>query len=258
MHKLIRVFTFGFLLSSVVMLVLLPFLNNNSFLNPAMAQDYDDSYSSNNSYENMKKYSTYPTKDKKIACQTGQFEGFFVESVEFCQLKIAPGPQGPQGERGPEGPQGLPGINGVNGKQGPQGPPGTAGATGSTGPAGEDGMDGAQGLRGFNGTDGEQGPPGPNQINQTLLYEVFGETGATGPSPIASANSVANCDTGDVVLGGLFTISSGTNESIGDLRVIQAGSSPPTQYSAFIQTLNGSEQFVQSVAMCFDNPPLRP
>ena len=30
------------------------------------------------------KYSNYPTKDKKYVCQTGQFEGFFVESVEFC------------------------------------------------------------------------------------------------------------------------------------------------------------------------------
>jgi hypothetical protein len=66
---------------------------------------YDNNYgydnnkqiSYNNSYEDMKKYSTYPTKDKKYVCQTGQFKGFFVESVEFCKLKIPAGPQGPAG-----------------------------------------------------------------------------------------------------------------------------------------------------------------
>ncbi len=91
------------------MLTIVPFLNQqqNSFLNPAMAQDYDDSYSSSTINEDMKKYSTYPTKDKKIACQTGHFEGFFVESVEFCQLKIAPDPQGPPGPVGPQGQAGI-------------------------------------------------------------------------------------------------------------------------------------------------------
>jgi hypothetical protein len=85
MHK--SVFTFGVLESSLVMLVIMPFLNNNSFSNTAMAPgDYDDSYS------------TYPTKDKKYVSQTGQFKGFFVESVEFCKLKIPAGPQGPAGQ----------------------------------------------------------------------------------------------------------------------------------------------------------------
>jgi hypothetical protein len=57
---------------------------NNIFSN-VMAQGYDNYYDDNTSY------SKYPTKDKKIACQTGQFEGFFVESVEFCKLTIAQG-----------------------------------------------------------------------------------------------------------------------------------------------------------------------
>ena len=76
---------------------------------------YDDTkqVSYNNSYEDMKKYSTYPTKDKKYVCQTGQFQGFYVESVEFCKLKIA---------QGPAGPQGIPGIPGAIGPQGPAGP----------------------------------------------------------------------------------------------------------------------------------------
>ena len=63
----------------------------------------------------MKKYRTYSTKDKKYVCQTGQFEDFFVESVEFCKLKIAEGPQGPIGPTGASGATGPAGeINFTN------------------------------------------------------------------------------------------------------------------------------------------------
>ena len=55
------VFTFGLLASSLVMLGVTPFLNNNT----AIAQEYD-SYS----------YTQYPTDDNKYECQTGPFEGF--------------------------------------------------------------------------------------------------------------------------------------------------------------------------------------
>ena len=82
--------------------------NNNDY-------GYDDTkqISYSDSYEDMKKYSTYPTKDKKYVCQTGQFQGFFVESVEFCKLKIAQGPP-----RAHQGIQGLQGERGFNGTQG--------------------------------------------------------------------------------------------------------------------------------------------
>ena len=84
MYKSVRVFTFGLLLSSLVMLVLGPFLNQqqqqqNSFLlNQAMAQEYDKYRDSS--------YSQYPTDDNKYQCRTGPFEGFFVSSVEFCKF----------------------------------------------------------------------------------------------------------------------------------------------------------------------------
>ena len=94
MHK--SILTFGLLASSLVMLVIMPFLNNNT----ALAQEYD-TYS--NSY-----YSKYPTDDKKYECRTGPFEGFFVSSVEFCKFNKfdkddnkrdsnRTGPQGPAG-----------------------------------------------------------------------------------------------------------------------------------------------------------------
>jgi hypothetical protein len=67
MHKSRTKTTFVFLASTLVMLAVIPFLNNNA----AMAQGYyDDSYS------------TYPTDDKKYECRTGPFEGFFVGSVD--------------------------------------------------------------------------------------------------------------------------------------------------------------------------------
>jgi len=102
-----QLFTFGFLLSSLVMLVLVPFLNNNS----ALAQEYDKYGDSS--------YSQYPTDDKKYECQTGPFEGFFVSSVEFFKhVKFddrkdhrkdnnRTGTQGPPGPAGPQGPQGI-------------------------------------------------------------------------------------------------------------------------------------------------------
>jgi hypothetical protein len=46
---------------------------------------------SNNDYDNDNKYSNYPIKDKIFECQTGQFEGFFVSSPEFCDLEIPSG-----------------------------------------------------------------------------------------------------------------------------------------------------------------------
>jgi hypothetical protein len=72
MYKSVRVFTFGFLVSSLVMLSVMPILNNNSFLNTAVAQEYDKYGDSS--------YSKYPTDDKKYECRTGPFEGFF----KFC------------------------------------------------------------------------------------------------------------------------------------------------------------------------------
>jgi len=74
MHKSAVVFTFGLLASSLIMLGILPILNNNTV---AEAQEYDKYRDSS--------YSQYPTDDNKYQCRTGPFEGFFVSSVEFCK-----------------------------------------------------------------------------------------------------------------------------------------------------------------------------
>ena len=63
---------------SLFMMLTAPFANLNIFSN-ATAQGYNENYSED------KKYSKYPTDDKKYECRTGPFEGFFVSSVEFCK-----------------------------------------------------------------------------------------------------------------------------------------------------------------------------
>jgi hypothetical protein len=223
MHKQFVVFTFGLLASSLVMLAVMPLLNNNI---AAIAQEYDkyrDSY-----------YSQYPTDDKKYECRTGPFEGFFVGSVEFCKhVKFdndkdrkdirdnrtgLQGPQGPPGPPGPPGPQGPPGINGTN------------------------------------GVNGTQGLPGVTFINNTNLYEVQGPT-VNATSSINPITSQAVCDDGDIVIEGGYR---SLNQA--DSNVIVDGPSTANgdfDNSYVVSMLGGGKQFF-AFAFCYDNPPLRP
>ena len=80
-----------FLTASLIMLSMVAAIpmGKMNFFSDVIAQEYDNNnygydntkqISYNNSYEDMKTYSTYPTEDKKYVCQTGQFKGFFVNS----------------------------------------------------------------------------------------------------------------------------------------------------------------------------------
>ena len=238
--------TFGLLASSLVMLVLVPFLNQqqNSFFSNVMAQEYDkygDSY-----------YSQYPTDDKKYECRTGPFEGFFVSSVEFCKhIKFdkddrkdsrdnRTGTQGPPGPAGPQGPPGFNGTQGPQGIQGIQGPAGSAGATGATGP---------QGI---------QGPPGITQLNSSNVYLVFN---ASLPVSGVSTETSAQCDEGDVVLNGAYTLNVENPSNFilyqnGAFRFIESSGFPSTP-NGWDTTLSvqGTNIDVTVGAICFDNPP---
>jgi hypothetical protein len=207
-HK--SVITFGVLLSSLVILAIIPVLNNNSFSNTAMAQSYDTQSDS---------YSQYPTEDKKYECRTGPFEGFFVSSVEFCKhIKFdtdrkdvrdnRTGTQGPPGPAGPQGPAGATGPTGPQGIQGPIGPNGTQGLPGPAGP---------QGINGTNGVNGTQGPAGPNQILPTNLYYNPGnEVSIFGTVTGTPGNSTATCQPGDIAIGGNFDVISYNLPLVGD------------------------------------------
>ena len=289
------VFTFGLLASSLMMLAVMPLLNNNS----AMAQEYDKYGDSS--------YSTHPTEDKKYECRTGPAEGFFVSSVEFCKhIKFDDkkdnnrdnGTQGPPGVAGPAGPkgdtgiQGLPGpAGGQPGPQGPSGPPGVpgaqgerglTGATGMTGPAstvpgpqglrgfngtdGVNGMQGIQGLRGFNGTDGvngTQGPAGPNQINSTNLYRVIGNTANIQPPAGTLATSIASCESGDVVIeGGYMVLVTSNNAApivFADGPLPNAFGGGPNDSGYYVQLISTgiTNSFTTFIAYayCFNNSP---
>jgi YVTN family beta-propeller protein len=156
------VFTFGLLLSSLVMLAVMPLFNQNNFSN-VNAQEYGSS--------DDDIYSQYPTEVNKYECRTGPFEGFFVSSVEFCKhVKLDDKDDDRKDNRiGTQGPQGPPGPPGA---PGPQGERGLTGATGMTGPAGADST-----------VPGPQGPPGivnaevcPAGTDFENLYAVNGTT----------------------------------------------------------------------------------
>src|SRR5687767_7585168 len=167
------VFTFGLLMSSLVMLSAMPLFSNNTV---AMGQGYndDDSY-----------YSQYPTDDKKYECRTGPFEGFFVSSVEFCKFNKFDKKDDRKDSRDNK--------TGTQGPPGPPGPKGDTGATGATGPAGPQGIQGIQGPIGPNGT---QGPAGPNLVPSANIYTVNGTGNTSVGTP---ASSIARCDPGDTV-----------------------------------------------------------
>jgi len=111
MHKSV-VFTFVLLASSLVMLAIMPFLNQQ-FSHTAMAQGYGNFGDSS--------YSAYPTDDKKYECRTGPLEGFFVSSVEFCKFTFDKDDSRKDIRKGTQGPAGQAGTDGTDGAQGPRG-----------------------------------------------------------------------------------------------------------------------------------------
>ena len=219
------VFTFGLLASSLVMLAVMPLLNNNS----AMAQEYDKYGDSS--------YSQYPTDDKKYECRTGPFEGFFVSSVEFCKhikfddkdrKDIRDNRTGTQGTPGPQGP---PGANST--VPGPQGPPGAN----STVP-------------------GPQGPAGLSTINNTNIYTNLGNF-ASGNTTSPAFSSIATCDApNDTALSGSF-FKSGSAEIIRDRPLATEDGWNVTAFATVNAGTGGPTGSVTADVVCFDNPPLR-
>ena len=150
--------------------------------------DYNNNYGYDNnkqisysdSYEDMKKYSTYPTKDKKYVCQTGQFKGFFVESVEFCKHIKFDKDNDRKETR--------------DNRTGTQGPPGPAGSQGSQRPQG------IQGPIGPNGSQDLPGEEGPSVLNNTRFYIEPGTPG--------NSSATAFCDPEDSATGAGYEKSS--------------------------------------------------
>ena len=121
---------------------------------------------------------------------------------------------------------------------------GTGTGTGSAGPAGPRGPEGPRGLT------GATGPAGPNQINATTLYPVVGAAGS---------NSTATCLAGDTAIsGGFNVISQGSQPGIPDSPQPLIGNTG--WFAEVITQGTAANQLdtIQAIAVCFDNPPLRP
>jgi hypothetical protein len=276
MHK--SILTFGLLAGSLVMLVIMPVLNqNNSFFN-VLAQEYNsnEDYNNNyNDYQDNDMYSKYPTESNKYECQKGPFEGFFVSSVEFCKkIPIIDnsdkrnngggngtiGEQGPPGPVGPIGPVGPPGPTGAQGETGPagqqgipgvSGPPGPRGLSGPAGPQGIQGPIGLSGPAGANSTiPGPAGPAGPNSISPSTLYRVFGPIVTTGDSPGSFNRTEAECNPGDTVLSGGPIIRPLSLESY----VTGGNSLSESDNASWIIIGQGPLLEIQSFCLCFNNP----
>ena len=221
MHK--SILTFGLLLSSLVMLSAMPLFSQqqNSLFSNVMAQGYDNYGDS---------YSQYPTDDKKYECRTGPFEGFFVDSVEFCKHvkfddrkdnKDRDNRTGTQGPAGPQGPQGIPG---------PQGTPGT------------------------NGTNGAPGPSGITQLNNTTTYTITSPIVLSGGDD-AIGEGIAACDIGDFAISGGYTLN---NQSPKAVEFFTVTDSPFGDNAWKVRTFSnfGDVDVGGNVtAKCFDNSP---
>ena len=234
--------TFVLLASSLVMLVIMPFLNqNNGFSNTAMAQGYyDDSYSQ------------YPTDDKKYECRTGPFEGFFVSSVEFCKhVKFDDNKRDHLRDNNQTGTQGPPGPQGLSGPAGPQGIPGVSG------PPGPQGIQGIQGSIGPNGT---QGPPGPagasgiTRLNSSNAYELASDIIPIPPG--SGFGTLLLCDLGDTVISGGYNLENTAPFS----SVINVLDNHPSGLDGWFVNIvysnaTGASAQMTIIANCFDNPP---
>jgi len=119
------------------------------------------------------------------------------------------GPPGKNGTQGPQGEQGPPGPQGEQGLIGPPGPPGPQGPQGEQGPPGPPGKNGTQGPLGPPGPQGEQGPIGPpGKAAPTMNLTVRLEEGDIVPLS-GMAQSIATCDSDELVTGGGFAITNG-------------------------------------------------
>jgi Collagen triple helix repeat (20 copies) len=227
MHK--SALTFGLLASSLVMLGVTPFLNNNNFAN-VMAQEYDKYGDSS--------YSQYPTDDKKYECRTGPFEGFFVSSVEFCKhVKFDKDNDRKDSNQ-----------TGTQGPAGPAGPTGATGATGSTGPSGAPGGPGPQGIQGI------QGPPGIIVLNASNIYNVTDSIEQMDASFIEGS---AQCDTGDTAITGGYNYTGGIEDTTfvyTNQPELDSGGIP-IGWSTNVISPPFTDAVLDVTVICFDNPP---
>ena len=230
MHKSAMTLRLVLMGALIIMLVLFTSINFSN----VKAQEYG-------SYEDDK-YSKYPTEINKYECRTGPFEGFFVGSVEFCKFNKFDkdtSRDNKTGIQGPPCPAGPPGAGSTV-----PGPQGERCLTGPTGPAST-----------VPGPQGEQGIPWPNNISTTKFYKQFEPniTGISNPTTgFFTANSIATCLTGDVVLSGGYSVNATGNNFLAEDSI---HTEPTSTNNGWTTAIEAANRFMPvSIAYCFDNP----
>jgi len=102
------------------------------------------------------------------------------------------------------------------------------------------------------GTQGPAGPAGSNEINLSNVYDRNGILAQVPPGPDVLVESVAKCDTGDIVIEGAFSIGGESATSrLDSFKSLSAGFLGLNQYRV---SALGNDLFIQSGAICFNNP----
>jgi hypothetical protein len=140
---------------------------------------------------------------KRNAVTSAKVKPFSLLSSDFRRGQLPAGPQGPQGPAG---------------ARGPEGPPGARGAEGATG---------ARGAEGPVGPRGPQGPQGPAGATNVTIR--------TGPTQASGFEASAECNPGEVAVGGGGSIDDAVPAFLRD-------STPngPTGWLVFAQRADGS------------------
>ena len=117
--------------------------------------------------------------------------------------------QGPPGQNGTQGPPGPTGAQGPPGPTGPPGPPGEPGPAGQNGTQGPIGPAGEQGPPGPPGPAGPAGPPGPAGAEIPAMNLTIRNMEGQLVPLTGIAQSLATCNSDELVTGGGFTITNG-------------------------------------------------
>ncbi len=150
-----------------------------------------------------------PAQLKRNAVTSAKVKPGSLLASDFRRGQLPAGPQGPQGPQGPRGPEGPPGARGA------EGPPGARGAEGATG------------ARGAEGPVGPRGPQGPAGATNVTVH--------TGPTQASGFEASAECNPGEVAVGGGGSIDDAVPAFLTD-------STPngPTGWLVFAQRADGS------------------
>ncbi|HKU83339.1 MAG TPA: collagen-like protein [Candidatus Nitrosocosmicus sp.] len=140
------------------------------------------------------------------------------------------------------------GIPGPKGETGAQGPKGEQGDKGASGPMGIPGPQGPQGPPGGTGPQGPEGPPGDLGLENFKVYRTEKSQAFLSNGDISLT---ASCNTGDILIGGGFSISGGGDKEFAKFASIPDPSSQSHTLLIQVDEAGGATSY----ALCLDATP---